>query len=280
MIEFRVTLSLDPTAEALLTRLHEALIQRPIVPPVPPADDAAVLLSEIEAERDQKAAERANRAEADRACVHPAEIGPRAKRNRPGEYPNSPWTAERQALAFKRYPDEGASADLLADINGLPGPPVTAGKLMQWASRNRVRLGPELLRRLQLRNAEAARAALAKRRASPAALRPVATSSLPAAAVPARPPVIAPPPTPRAPAAVAPLPKPVAPPQPKPPAPAPALAGIDARPLNCNGKIEATFAEVRDWAARQRIKYDGGNMDLVNKSRAFLRRAPFVQVAG
>lgn len=59
----------------------------------------------------------------------------------------------------------------------------------------------------------------------------------------------------------------------RPPAPPP-LPEPDAD----TGKIYAAFGEVRAWAGFFGIRYDGGNMDQVNKLRAARGLPPLVQV--
>jgi hypothetical protein len=255
MIEFRITVSLDPAAEALLVRLAESLAARhggtvaspatpAAAPTLPDAGEAQELLAEIAADRERKAAERGARAAADRAAVHAAEIGERARKAKPiaqkvasaqpAPSPQPPlpkYSPERNAVLTRDYPAGVLISKIHDAVNSLPGPKVSREAMVVHACS---RLG---LRR------PATSAKLA-----PA---PVAAPASSVVAAPAAPP-------------------------PKPPAPV--LSGIDARPLNHNGKIEATYSEIRDWAARQHIKYDGGNMDLVNKARSIMRRPPFVQV--
>ena len=68
----------------------------------------------------------------------------------------------------------------------------------------------------------------------------------------------------------APTPKP-APPPPKPAALLPKFRFAD-------GKRHGTFAEIKAWAAKFGIAYDGSNMDAVNKISAMLKQPEIVQI--
>lgn len=85
---------------------------------------------------------------------------------------------------------------------------------------------------------------------------------------------------------VVPPPPPAPPPRPQtvspPPvaAPAPKSSPAPASPyvLDDKGRVRARYIEIKAWAERFKIKFDGSNMDQVNKMRASLRLPPFICV--
>lgn len=91
---------------------------------------------------------------------HLPDGGTPSKRGRQGEHPPSVWTPARVAMLRDRYPHEGGSAGLLADINALPGKPVATLKAVHaTAKRIGLRVLPEVARMISAAAAANARAA-------------------------------------------------------------------------------------------------------------------------
>jgi hypothetical protein len=88
------------------------------------------------------------------------------KRGRQGERAPDVWTAERQALLRDRYPHEGASGPLIADLLALPGPPFPGKKAVHAvAKRFGITVLPEAAARINRELAAHARAIFLARKA-------------------------------------------------------------------------------------------------------------------
>ena len=88
------------------------------------------------------------------------------KRGRQGERAPDVWTAERQALLRDRYPHEGASEPLIADLLALPGPPFPGKKAVHAvAKRFGITVLPEAAARINRELAAHARAIFLARKA-------------------------------------------------------------------------------------------------------------------
>lgn len=88
------------------------------------------------------------------------------KRGRQGERAPDVWTAERQALLRDRYPHEGASDPLIADLLLLPGPPFPGKKAVHAvAKRLGITVLPEAAARINRELAAHARAIFLARKA-------------------------------------------------------------------------------------------------------------------
>lgn len=173
--------------------------------------------------------------------------------------PRRYWTPEREDLLRRLYGESVSVKDILAQVNALPGAPISSPKAVLGHAADRLGLrrppgwGNETLAKARAAQQAARRSAQAAPPHSPAPRQAAPVSQVTKAAPTAPVPPIVPAPTQFA----RPLPAELAP--------------------NANGFVVASFADIRDWAERFCIRYDGTNIDLVNKMRARLHRPPFSQ---
>jgi len=149
-------------------------------------------------------------------------------------------TREREAILRRDWPAGVATKDLAAAINALSGAPMSNGSIAVWANALQLQRPVEYLATLK-----------------PNIQKMLAARGLPPVGAAAPPP----------PVAVAP-----AVPQTERPTPPP----LPAHSLE-DGKVYATFAEIRAWAGFYGFAYDGSNMDRLNKLRAAKGLPPLVQ---
>jgi hypothetical protein len=163
----------------------------------------------------------------------------------------APWrTPERQAILREAWPAGVDAVEIAARMRALPGGKVLEARLSVWASQ----LGlyrPDWYKQ-KLANERTARIAETRwEKREPAATAPVV------AAVPA------------------PVARPVVASVVPPVAPAPAPPGLPAP--SEDGVIRASFREIQAWGGHYGIRYDGANVDQVNRRRAALNLPPVAQ---
>ncbi len=228
------------------------------------------------------------RQKAARPRAHAADGG-RGYRTKPR--PPSWRTPERAALLDEAWPDGVPTDEIVRQMEADGGLPVpSANHVSIWAAERGKRrskefrlkqaqdagrlggrkLGPEN----QARGVEAARArveAAARLRPSPAERLPPAGDNSGARDVPG---IAAPPAGDNSGALGAPA---VAPPHAASPGAAPKRVMPRLPEPAENGRVYASFSEIREWAAFMGIAYDGSNMDMVNRRRAAMGAPPVVQ---
>jgi len=173
-----------------------------------------------------------------------------------------PWrTPERRAILEATWPVGVDVFEIAARMNALPGGEVQHRRLSVWAASLNLKRPVEYTERLarermaRIRTARWGRAPAAAAQDG-AAMERVAAAAGPVSDPPARP------------VAVVPEPARVAATAPAKPPPLP-----DA----VDGLVRASFREIRAWAAHYGIRYDGGNVDVVNRRRAGLGLPPVAQ---
>lgn len=207
------------------------------------------------------------------------------------------WTPERVALLRELYPTELPADELLARLNALPAVRPIASTAALWAKASLLNLHrPAEVHARSIKEANAVHLARVKGGSTPPAPTPVWTSERRDLV---RQEYLDGVPIPYILAHANDLPGPkIASAQalrtfisatlklsradgpacfPAPPQPEPKPAPVVFPPPGPDGKIIASFAQIAAWAQRFGIRYDGGNIDRVNKMRSMLHQPPLLQ---
>jgi hypothetical protein len=180
------------------------------------------------------------------------------KLRRPGDGAEKWRTPERQVILQETWPAGVDVAEIVTRMQALPGGPVLAARVSVWAAQLK-------LARPEEHKAKLARERMARIRDTRWVKAPAAPAQDGAAVAAAAGPVSDPP---ARPVAVVPEPARVA---------APAAAKPPPLPDAVDGLVRASFREIRAWAAYFGIRYDGANVDVVNRRRVGLGLTPVAQ---